>query len=197
VFLVHHELWHRHYFIIRFPGPDQFGRPAASIAAPGSLMLRQCLGHGWCGKPLLQCEVEIGAMLACVYICTLSWMKTKRGGKHFKHNQKTKTQFSMHSWVQAARRTRGAAQCISGLFSACGSIREPSGLDFEETAFWRKCQIGFRYAPEVLSGIPRKSGVLQGSLYLSRESLGNSIFPLLLKTTTTTIWLNFRQNKDT
>jgi hypothetical protein len=27
-------------------------------------------------------------------------------------------------------------------------------------------------------GFPRKSGVLQGSLYLSRESLGNSIFPL-------------------
>jgi hypothetical protein len=39
----------------------------------------------------------------------------------------------------------------------------------------------YRYAHGFFSGIPRKSGVLQGSLDLSRESLGNWIFPLFQK----------------
>jgi hypothetical protein len=40
--------------------------------------------------------------------------KEERKNKHFKNSQKTKTQSSVHSWFWPARRTRGAAQCISG-----------------------------------------------------------------------------------
>jgi hypothetical protein len=39
----------------------------------------------------------------------------------------------------------------------------------------------------IYSGFLRKSGVLQGSLYLSRESLGNSIFAFFLKSKRRTI----------
>jgi hypothetical protein len=40
--------------------------------------------------------------------------------------QKTKKQASMQSWFGPRSRTRRAAQRISGLFSASGSIQEPS-----------------------------------------------------------------------
>jgi hypothetical protein len=97
-------------------------------------------------------------------------------------SKKTKKQSRMQCRFGPCSRTQRAAQCISSLFSACGSIKEPSGLEVQKSAFWRKCQIGFSIypyidTPGILEWI-RKSG-FQGSLYLSRESLGNWMFETL------------------
>jgi hypothetical protein len=47
----------------------------------------------------------------------------------FKKIKTNKNPCSMQFWCWPRRRTQRAAQCISSLFSACGSIKEPSSFE--------------------------------------------------------------------
>jgi hypothetical protein len=59
---------------------------------------------------------------SCRKLWSFAW--NKKGEENiWKTFEKQKKTSSVQSWFQAARRTQRAAQCISALFSACGSIK--------------------------------------------------------------------------